>query len=309
MNTDGGVQYLLEAGMCIQGSVFGLLLLPPVKSNVTNAKPVKDEQLQIMIETENRKTNNSCDKNDIILETDLAEVDEDLTERDYFEIEKNTEKEPKAEKCSKSPKCKWLLSPIRNMFDISLLTDVKFVIFLLSLIACHLAYSLVLNMTVDRALELGMTKNESAWLASSIGIASTIGRAVLGWFGDRQYVNKIMLVSVLLLLLGLSTMLSCFLKTFSTLVIYSSIYGFFAGGYIALCPTVLAELFSAELIARSFGLYFLFIGISSTAATPIGGFLYDTTGSYDVTFVVAGAELFTAGILIIVLRCVHVHYV
>ncbi|XP_060589711.1 uncharacterized protein LOC132744935 isoform X2 [Ruditapes philippinarum] len=249
MNTDGGVQYLLEAGMCIQGSVFGLLLLPPVKSNVTNAKPVKDEQLQIMIETENRKTNNSCDKNDIILETDLAEVDEDLTERDYFEIEKNTEKEPKAEKCSKSPKCKWLLSPIRNMFDISLLTDVKFVIFLLSLIACHLAYSLVLNMTVDRALELGMTKNESAWLASSIG------------------------------------------------------------GYIALCPTVLAELFSAELIARSFGLYFLFIGISSTAATPIGGFLYDTTGSYDVTFVVAGAELFTAGILIIVLRCVHVHYV
>jgi hypothetical protein len=57
----------------------------------------------------------------------------------------------------------------KDYFDTKLLIDMRFWIFILSTIIVHLAFSVVVHMTADSAVESGMSKFEASWLASSIG--------------------------------------------------------------------------------------------------------------------------------------------
>ena len=145
---------LLQAGICFQGTVFGLLLLPPDKGNVADTNPKQDEKKQVMIERDNSVTNTklSCDKtdNDILFVTDICKVDETVIEKDQFQFD---ETETKAEKDNRKQPLNWLLRSFRNLFDFTLFTNVNFLIFIMSVIAVHLAYSIVINMTVDRSVE------------------------------------------------------------------------------------------------------------------------------------------------------------
>jgi hypothetical protein len=43
------------------------------------------------------------------------------------------------------------------------------------------------------------------------------------------------------------------------------------GGYVTLCPVVLADLFGTEMIAQSFGMWLFACGLAGTISSPIGG--------------------------------------
>ena len=45
----------------------------------------------------------------------------------------------------------------------------------------------------------------------------------------------------------------------------------FSGGYVVLCPVVLADLFGTDLIAQSMGLWLFACGLAGSIASPIGG--------------------------------------
>ena len=165
---------LLLAGICFQGSVFGLLLLPPDNGSVADTKPTQDEQLPMMIETSNSEKNKNDEiENDIILEAETSKAGESFIEKDCFK-ENNSVKDPKAVVASKRNRLNLLLGSFRKLFDFTLLTNVKFLIFILSIISVHLAYPLVINMTVDRSVELGMTKYEASWMTSAIGKSASV---------------------------------------------------------------------------------------------------------------------------------------
>jgi hypothetical protein len=45
----------------------------------------------------------------------------------------------------------------------------------------------------------------------------------------------------------------------------------FSGGYVVLCPVVLADLFGTDLIAQSLGLWMFACGLAGSIASPVGG--------------------------------------
>ncbi|XP_053376619.1 monocarboxylate transporter 14-like isoform X3 [Mercenaria mercenaria] len=234
---------LIEAGMCLQCVVFSLFLLAPFQEKTGRPNTCFKEETVSTIKPDNFPNAHNCEHIPFTQNTGEVKIGKSV-DKNNFEME--TEPEESAIKRDtgkreiyKSPDSVLLKQMFQSIFDTSLLADLRFWIFLLSTVVVHLAFSVVITMTADRAMELGMTKYEASWLASSIG------------------------------------------------------------GYIAMCPLVLADMFSPELIAKSLGLYLFALGLSTVASTPIGGLLFDKTGNYDVTFVVAGSELIIAGLLML----------
>lgn len=308
---------LLNAGIALQGSVLGLLLLPPLsKSRGDDAskqlKETSDAEFKklkvIEYKTNNRRqgtnscfpcltsSNNAEENNEseikVIYINDTVENNIQVTGNAYID------------KVIFDKKANSLKRVIRRIFSSKLLTHGGFLLFLLANFAVHLAFTIPFNLLPDQAVENGMTKHEASWLISSIGITNTLSRIFLGWLADRRCVNRMVMLDIVIILAGIITGLSPLLKTFEAKMIYPCLYGIMIGGYVTLCPVVLADLFGTEKIAQSFGMWLFACGLAGTISSPIGGKIYDTTNNYDITFVIAGAEFLLAGLLFLCSTCV-----
>ncbi|KAL3853196.1 hypothetical protein ACJMK2_016757 [Sinanodonta woodiana] len=185
----------------------------------------------------------------------------------------------------------------KNLFKVSLLKDASFQIFLLSTIILSLFYDVPFVYLPDYTLEKGYSESEAAWLLSAIGIANTIGRVLLGWLGDRPKVNRFVLYNMTLVVAGTTTVLSLFCVNYVLLVINFVVFGIALGGYVALCPIVLSDLFGEDSIADSFGFSCFVGGVCSLVGSPFAGWLFDKTGRYDLTFIATGIGLAFSGLV------------
>lgn len=118
---------------------------------------------------------------------------------------------------------------IHQMLDFSLLKDVIFVLFVISNFCTSIGFNMPYIYLPDRAIEKGISPNDSALLVSVIGIANTIGRIVFGWMADRPWVNRLMLYNTALVICGVGTALSPLHDSFEWLVCYAVIFGAFIG--------------------------------------------------------------------------------
>ncbi|KAH3826848.1 hypothetical protein DPMN_128760 [Dreissena polymorpha] len=218
-------------------------------------------------------------------------------------------KSDNSNECTKISKKHWRLrlgNVCNSMFSFDLLRDTRCLFFLGSAFVLNLAFTIPYNLLPDQAVEEnGMSKQEATWIISTIGIANTLSRIFLGWVGDRACVNRMWMMQGALFMAGLSTALSPLLISFATKLVYSCLIGAALGGYVMLVPVVLADMFGADVISRSLGLVLFVVGVAGFVSTPIGGWLFDRTGSYTFSFIVAGAEFIVAGALLLVPKCLN----
>lgn len=290
---------LIEAGIALQGAVLGLFLSPPIP----RIKAVPSRSVSF-------KKVNGLETDDDLVKikdevgmakhlTDDLKRDSEGVENERCQFKLDTEETDIVETKTRADSIK---SKINVVFHFNLLKDYRCWLFLMSAFTFELAFTIPYNLIPDQAIEIGMTKQEAAWLSSSIGISNTISRVCVGWFGDLKFVNRLVMLEVILFLAGLSTGVSFLLTTFELKLIYTCMYGFFVGGYMTLMLVVLADLFGADMIAKSVGLVMFFAGISGFISTPLGGFLFDKTGNYHVTFIVAGVDFIIAALLLLLLK-------
>ena len=132
---------------------------------------------------------------------------------------------------------KSLMETLKTMIDFSLFVDPLFMFFAASNFLTSLGFNAPYIYIVDQATHSFEIEPESAdLLLSSIGIANTIGRIVIGYLGGLKKVNRINLYSTVLTICGVATMiepLAIFLPgksfQFIGLLVYSLTFGFFSG--------------------------------------------------------------------------------
>jgi MFS family permease len=78
---------------------------------------------------------------------------------------------------------------------------------------------------------------------------------------------------------------------------------FIAANY-SLTSIILVELITLEKFTNAYGLLLLVQGIANLVGPPIGGWLYDVTGKYDLSFYLAGIFIALSGGLLLVLPAV-----
>ncbi|MHB8381656.1 MAG: MCT family MFS transporter [Candidatus Binataceae bacterium] len=135
----------------------------------------------------------------------------------------------------------------------------------------------------------GASEIAGAALVGIIGGASVIGRLALGAIADRT--STIRLYQACYLLLAASFGLWLIGSSYATMVVFAIAMGTGYGGFVALSPAVLAELFGVARLGTVMGILYTSGGVGALLGPPIAGMIIDYTGSYRwaIAYSMAGA--------------------
>jgi MFS family permease len=148
-----------------------------------------------------------------------------------------------------------------------------------------LALFLVFIFLAPFAEEHGTTEVAAATLVGIVGAASVVGRLALGAVADR--LGAVRAYRATFLCIGLSYMVWLTTTTYPWLVAFAVLFGVAYGGFIALSPAVMAQLFGTASMGRLVGLLYTSAGIGALVGPPLAGLAVDRTGSYRWAIAVA----------------------
>ncbi|XP_060943523.1 monocarboxylate transporter 12-B-like isoform X2 [Limanda limanda] len=162
---------------------------------------------------------------------------------------------------------------------------------------------------VPYALSVGVDHQHAAFLMSIFGVSGIVGNITFGWVTDRKCLKKYRMLSFMVALgfEGLCCMFAPLLRSFSLLVLFAVLYGYFDGAYVALIPVVTSDIVGSTHLTSGLGVVYFLHAIPYLISPPIGGWLVDRTGDYAATFLLSGAcFLLSSAVLIstmLVRRC------
>ena len=110
--------------------------------------------------------------------------------------------------------------------------------------------------------------------------------------------GKLLMIRICMVMAGILTFCWVAFTSFSLLLLYTLTFGFFSGGFLALLPSVAAELFGIERLGSVIGLLRTCMSVGSFLAGPLAGVLYAIQGNYTIPIIFAGVCLLTGAGLV-----------
>lgn len=146
-------------------------------------------------------------------------------------------------------------------------------VFCLMIIMVHL---------VPHARDLGLTATSAAGVLSTIGGVSMLGRFITGLAIDRMGSKKVMIICYYFLIAGLLWLQIS--DSLWMLYLFACVYGLAHGGFFTAISPIVAELFGIGSHGSIFGIVVCFGTLGGAAGPILAGFIFDTTGSYRLSF-------------------------
>uniref|UniRef100_A0A7G3ARK1 Putative monocarboxylate transporter n=1 Tax=Lutzomyia longipalpis TaxID=7200 RepID=A0A7G3ARK1_LUTLO len=184
------------------------------------------------------------------------------------------------------------------MLNFSIMHDAVFILFAVSNFCTSIGFYVPYVFLAAQGEEQGLSTEETSYLLATIGIANTIGRIILGYLSDKPWVNRLGVYNTCLTICGIATALSIFCLDFTSLMVYSVVFGFTIGAYVGLTSVILVDLLGLDKLTNAFGLLLLFQGIASLVGPPLAGWLYDVTKTYTPAFLMAGITIAVSGVVL-----------
>jgi OFA family oxalate/formate antiporter-like MFS transporter len=155
---------------------------------------------------------------------------------------------------------------------------------------------------VAHALTHNIDKIAAASSIGFIGVASIFGRFFFGWFSDRLRDPK---YSASLGFLVMAAGMVILLRTTSVgfLYVYAAVFGFGYGSLAPMMPVLLADRFGRYVLGSAYGwLTFFVVGFGGGLGPVLGGFIYDTTGSYAYAWQFNLVALIVVALIMLMLK-------
>lgn len=197
---------------------------------------------------------------------------------------------------------KWyteLVDLLKGMMDFSMFLELHFLLLSLSTILLYTWFIVPYFYLAEHLTRNGYSESDAAHLLSIIGITNTIGMVGLGWAGDQPWMNVSKTYAWCLAACGIATILmSASTSDYVLLVATSAAFGLFFASSFSFTPALLVELIPLERFTTAYGLTLLCQGIGNLLGPPLAGWLFDITGSWELSFLMAGGWIIVSGILL-----------
>lgn len=157
-----------------------------------------------------------------------------------------------------------------------------------SRVLASMGNQLIVTHQIAYAVDVGFSKLFAASVFGLMGICSIFGRIFFGYLADRikreaafTWVQAVSVLGIVALLLLEDDPLSLLLYA------YAVFYGLGQGSRALVLSAISADIFSGKSFGAILGYFTLSIGIGGAVGSWLGGFIFDTTGSYTSAFVIA----------------------
>jgi len=151
-------------------------------------------------------------------------------------------------------------------------------------LAIWFCVNVVLVHVAPHAMDMGISPTRAAGILSAIGGISIAGRLFFGTTSDRIGCKK-SIVLCCMIVLGAFVLL-LFASNFWMLVLFAVIYGFAHGGFATLISPLVGELFGLRSHGTILGVVIFFGTIGGAISPVFAGYLFDTTHSYQLVFII-----------------------
>ncbi|CAG9767259.1 unnamed protein product [Ceutorhynchus assimilis] len=187
----------------------------------------------------------------------------------------------------------------KDMFDFSLFSELHFFLLSLSTVLLFTWFIVPYFYLADLMTLSGYTTEQAAFTISNIGISNTIGMIVLGWAGDKPWMNITITYGIFLVLCGLSIMGQMwFIGNYIMLQISASLFGISLSSHFAFTPGIVMELVPLDRFTIAYGLQLMCQGIGTLVGPPFAGLLFDLTQNWEQSFYQSGLWMILSGIFV-----------
>ena len=159
---------------------------------------------------------------------------------------------------------------------------------------------IILVHTAPHVTDLGISATSAATVISTIGGFSIIGRLGLGAVSDRLGKRPSFIIA--LLFLAASIIVILYAREMWMFYVFTFLYGIAHGSFFTLISPMLAEQFGLGSLGTILGTV-MFIGTLGGSVSPVlAGRIFDTTGNYQIAFLLCLALSIAAIILLFFLK-------
>lgn len=141
-----------------------------------------------------------------------------------------------------------------------------------------------------------MTPHTGMMALALIGLFNIFGSFVWGWLGGR-YTKKYLLSALYLTRAAIIAVFIALPITTWSVYMFGAVIGFLWLGTVPLTSGLIAQIFGVKYLSTLSGIAFMFHQIGSFFGVGLGGYLFDTTGSYHLMWILTIAMGVVAAIL------------
>ncbi|XP_071108045.1 monocarboxylate transporter 13-like [Haliotis cracherodii] len=151
---------------------------------------------------------------------------------------------------------------------------------------------------VSYAMDQGISADTAAYLLMALGCATTIGRILSGKIVQYGFLNRLHLHQLTMIITGTAFMILPCIESFAGLLAYSIVLGLVDGCYVVLLPILTSSLIGADKAVLAWCFMSCVCSLTFSLGPPVSGFLYDTTGNYNVAFHIAGIPVILGAVIL-----------
>nr|XP_060638963.1 monocarboxylate transporter 13-like [Anolis sagrei ordinatus] len=187
------------------------------------------------------------------------------------------------------------------LFGLNLLVHRDFLIFSGAGMLIICGYFIPFAHLVPHAREMGLDEYQAAFLVSAVGISDIVGRVLAGGLAAWTSLRLVHNLAIWTVLTGLSLLVVPLGRSYAAMMAISVGYGFLASAVIPLKFSSLVEIVGTEQIMGAIGLIHMLESFEALVGPPLSGWIRDRTGSYNASFLAAGAFVTAGGLAFLML--------
>ncbi|MFZ8975425.1 MAG: MFS transporter [Pseudomonadales bacterium] len=153
-------------------------------------------------------------------------------------------------------------------------------------------YSAVMLHLFGHLKDIGLASSDAAIILSATALLAALGKPVIGWMSD--FFGARVTIWMALLFQAVALVLLAYADTFSTSLLSGILYGFGLSGMSPLRTFALSVAVGNASFGKANGILRLVELPLVISASPLAGFIFDATGSYQIAFLLLAGLMLVA---------------